>query len=163
MSVATAAELWGAWPSTELLFDAELSDTDDEQAEGDPDVGGWAPSLPLFVEGASAVDLYFDLRAPALITPRWCTWYLELSPTRRGHWFRETFERMHPDGSVEQLARTYRFGELEPGELSEVFEHKGLPPTDLRRHVRIAVRARYLRVVLRGTGGHARLWALASP
>ena len=43
-----------------------------------------------------------------------------------------------------------------------MFEQKGLHPTDLRRHVRLAVRARYLRVVLRGTGGHARLWAIAS-
>ncbi len=150
-----------AFATADVLFDGELSSpleiTDDNEDEA------WSHTIALFIGGASVVDLFIELRAPALITPRFCTWYAEFSPTRRaGDWYRETTQRMRPDdGTIEERAAIHEIAELEPSQVAEVIDEKDLPPTEVRRHVRLAVRARYVRLGLRSHGSHVRITAIA--
>ncbi len=144
----------------DVLFDDELSSpleiTDDNEEEA------WSYTIPIFIGGARVVDLFFELRAPALITPRFCSWYAEFSPTRRkGDWYRETAQRVRPDGTIEERAAVHEIAELEPAQVVEVLDEKDLPPTEVRRHVRLAVRARYVRLGLRSHGSHVRITAIA--
>jgi hypothetical protein len=149
-----------AFAPADVLFDGELTSpveiTDDNEDEA------WRYSIPLFIGGANVVDLFIELRAPALMTPRFCYWYAEFSPTRRaGDWYRETAQRTRPDGTIEERAALHEITELEPDQVAEVIDEKDLPPTLVRRHVRIPVRARYVRLGLRSRGSHVRITAIA--
>lgn len=149
-----------ASPVADLLFDGELSCPTEITDDNEDDA--WAYSLPMFIGGASAVDLFIELRAPALVSPRFCYWYAEFSPALRAeHWYRETSQVVRPDGAIEERAAVHVIAELEPSEVADALDEKNLPPTEVRRHVRIPVRARYVRLALRGRGSHARVTALA--
>ena len=137
-------------------LDAPTEITDDNEEEA------WSYSLPMFIGGAATLDLFFELRAPALISPRFCSWYAEFSPTRRANdWYRETAQHTRADGTIEERAAVHEIAELEMAEVAAALDEKDLPATLVRRHVRIAVRARYVRVALRSRGSHVKVTAIA--
>lgn len=148
----------------DLLFDGELRSLASEngQRDDDDEREDWIATIPLFVMGARAVDLFFELRAAALVSPRFCHWFAELSPgLKDDDWYRETVQTVQPSGRIEERAALHEIRELEADEVSTVFERKGLPPTAVRRRVRLEVNARYLRLQVRGEASHLRLSAIA--
>lgn len=149
-----------ASPVADLLFDDELSSPTEITDENEHEA--WTYSLPMFIGGASVVDLFIELRAPALVSPRFCYWYAEFSPALRAdQWYRETAQVLRADGTIEERAAVHVIGELEPSDVADALDEKNLPATEVRRHVRIPVRARFVRLALRGRGSHARVTALA--
>lgn len=130
--------------------------TDDNEDEA------WTYSIAMFIGDARFVDLYFELSTPALMVPRFFRWYVEFSPTRKADdWYRQTTQHPRADGTIEERAAVHEIAELAPEDVAEVLDEKDLPPTLVRRHVRLEVRARFVRVALRSYGSRVKITGFA--